>query len=337
MNWLAFDVGGANLKVADGRGFALVYPFQLWKDKKQLARELRTLLAESPKTDHLAVTMTGELADCFEDKEEGVRFIVESLQEAADGRHTRVYLTDGKLVAPQIALREPLRAAASNWHALGRFAARYAAGGSGLVLDIGSTTTDILPVVNGRLDARGSTDTERLLCGELVYTGVDRTPVCGVLQEVPYRGQKCPLAMELFATMLDAYVLTNDAPENPASRLTADGRPATKGQARIRLGRLIGSPADFNHRDAVSMAQAAAAAQVERIEQAARKVLQRMPAPPQTMLISGAGEFLARRVAEKLAAATEIVPLSAKIGKLASRAAPAHALAVLAREAMGLP
>src|SRR5438132_14083158 len=85
MNWLALDIGGANLKVADGRGFAASRPFPLWQTPQHLAVALRSLIAESPPADHLAATMTGELADCFATKAEGVRFIVDAFVEAAAG------------------------------------------------------------------------------------------------------------------------------------------------------------------------------------------------------------------------------------------------------------
>ena len=111
MNWLALDIGGANLKAANGEGYAASYVFPLWQDFQQLGAKLRSLIAEAPPCDHLAVTMTGELADCFASKAEGVRFIIEAVQGAADGRHTRVYLVDGRLVGPPVAMSEPLRRA----------------------------------------------------------------------------------------------------------------------------------------------------------------------------------------------------------------------------------
>ena len=130
MNWLALDIGGANLKAADGLGFAVSQAFPLWRSPKQLVEALRTLIAGAPRADHLAATMTGELADCFSTKTEGVQFIINALSTAADGRHTRIYLNNGLLVSPQIALKQPLAAAATNWHALARFAGRYAPKGS---------------------------------------------------------------------------------------------------------------------------------------------------------------------------------------------------------------
>ena len=79
MNWLALDIGGANLKVADGRGYAVSYPFALWKNHRQLEQRVRHAIENAPVASRLAVTMTGELADCFRSKEEGVLFILDAI------------------------------------------------------------------------------------------------------------------------------------------------------------------------------------------------------------------------------------------------------------------
>ncbi len=336
MSWLALDIGGANLKMADGRGFAISYPFALWRDSDQLARELRTLLTEGPAADHLAVTMTGELADCFDSKEIGVQFIVESLEQAADGRHTRIYLSDGKLVSPQVAVQRPQLAAASNWHALGRYAARFIPEGSGLVLDIGSTTVDVLPICDGELRNTSTDDTSRLISGELIYTGVERTPICALIQSAPYRGSRCMVAAEHFATTLDAYVLCNDIPESTLNKQTADCRSATKANARLRVSRLVGAPEDFNHRDAVGVALEVIDKQVETIVNAAERVVSRLPTPLTKIVVSGHGDYLAERVLKKMEISCEAVSMSAMIGRLPARCGPAHALAVLASEALQL-
>src|SRR5262245_22847468 len=118
MKWLAIDIGGANIKLADGDGYAVSYAFSLWKEPQRLATELRMLIAGAPRSDHLAVTMTGELADCFENRHAGVEFILRAVDQAADQRHTRIYLSNGTLVAPPAARTHPKLVAAANWHAL---------------------------------------------------------------------------------------------------------------------------------------------------------------------------------------------------------------------------
>lgn len=337
MHFLALDIGGANIKAADGVGYSATYPFPLWKDSAKLSRQLRTIISEAPQSDHLVVTMTGELADCFATKAIGVKFILDAVGKASDNRHARVYLSDGRMVTPQVALNFPQFVAAANWHVLATFAARFAPNRTALLIDIGSTTTDIIPIVNNVVTTRGSTDTTRLLSGELVYSGVERTAVCAVVQQVPYRGQKCPVAAEYFATTLDAYLVLERLPENPNNTNTADGKPATKGAARVRLGRVIAADEEeFNHRDAIVMAEAIANAQLARIAGAVKHVVSRLPQPPNVYILSGHGEFLALKGLEDFPPVSEVVRLSEKLGPEISRCAPAHALAVLAREAVGL-
>ncbi|MFV1966275.1 MAG: hydantoinase/oxoprolinase family protein [Pirellulaceae bacterium] len=334
MKWTGIDIGGAYLKLADGRGFADAFHFALWENPHRLAMELRTLVAHAPSSDHLAVTMTGELADCFETKAEGVRFIIEAVREAADGRHTRVYLRNGMLVTPQVAVSRPADVAAANWHALARFAARYAVHETALVIDVGSTTCDIIPLQDGEPAALGRTDTERLLAGELVYSGVERSPVCAVTDRVTYRGEQYPVAAEVFATMRDVNIILGELREDTAARLTADGRPGTKSAARARLARMIcADSATFNHRDAVILSQAVADAQAGRVASAIQRVVSQMPSPPAVCIVSGHGEFLVRRALDETMISPRIISLSEKLGAKVSRCAPAHALAILAREA----
>jgi probable H4MPT-linked C1 transfer pathway protein len=333
MNWLGIDIGGANLKLADGKAYAAVASFPLWRQPQQLTGALSQLLASAPTCGRLAVTMTGELADCFQTKEDGVRFILQSVRQTASGFHIQVYLTDGRLVPVDVALAEPLAAAASNWHALASFAGRYAPNGPAMLFDIGSTTCDLIPLLDGRSAASGSTDTKRLLAGELLYTGVERSPVCAVVDRVPYRGESCPLAHELFATMRDVYLFLGETPEDCDCHDTADGRPATLAAARSRLARMIcADPPQFDESDAMTMASAVAQAQAEGVGRAFRQVTASMAKPPMTIVVSGHGYHLARRVLAAVDYCGKIVSLGDRLGPDLSRVAASHALAVLAGE-----
>ncbi|HEX3725808.1 MAG TPA: hydantoinase/oxoprolinase family protein [Pirellulales bacterium] len=330
---MALDIGGANLKIADGHALGVSQPFALWQNPAQLSDALRALIALVPRVDHIAVTMTGELADCFTTKAEGVRFILDAVLTAADGRHTRVYLTNGKLVSLQTALRQPLLAAASNWHALASFAGRYVPEGNGLLIDIGSTTCDFIPLVDGAPVTIGKTDTNRMVNGELIYTGIVRSPVCAVAPLVPWRGRKCPTAQEVFATMWDVYIILGELPEEPNNTNTADNRPATKAAARDRLARQICADREiFNETDARLVSEAISQNQIRRIGAIATQLIARLQQPPHTIVISGRGEFLARRLLEKMKLKSMVISLARELGPELSHCAPAHALAVLARE-----
>jgi hypothetical protein len=136
----------------------------------------------------------------------------------------------------------------------------------------------------------------------------------------------------LFATAWDAYLITGDLSEEPESTHTADGRPATMEFARERLARVICADASmFDWNDARRAAAAVAEAQLQSIVKALTSVVSRMSSPPTAIVVSGQGEFLARRAAERGLPAVEIVSLGRRLGNALSRVAPAHALAVLAR------
>jgi probable H4MPT-linked C1 transfer pathway protein len=327
---LALDIGGANLKAAHSGGGARSVPFALWKTPQSLSAALRTLLRDWPSFEMLAVTMTGELCDCFPTKREGVSAILDAVLLAGVKMPVRVWLNDGRLVDVPTALDTPLLAAAANWLALATFAGRFAPRGPALVIDVGSTTTDIIPLLDGQPIPQGRSDPERLHCGELVYTGVRRTPLCALLG-----GQA---AAEFFATTLDAYLVLGQLPEDAADGDTADGRPATREYAESRLARMICADLETStHAERHDIAVRVTRRQVQMIVHALETVISRLPGPPDNVILSGSGEFLAEIAwrGQKSCPPCASVSLGERIGTEVSRAACAYALAVIASEHVG--
>jgi probable H4MPT-linked C1 transfer pathway protein len=325
MNVLGLDIGGANLKAAHSSGSALSVPFPLWKEPSQLSHRLRELIAATPAHGVVAVTMTGELCDCFGSKSEGVLSILDAVSASADGRPVRVWTLQG-FVNETVARQRPLTAASANWLALAAYACRHVQA-NGLLIDIGSTTTDIVPMASGRPAPKGAADAERLRSLELVYTGVRRTPICAVLG--------VGVAAELFATTLDAYLVLEIIAENTADRNTADGRPATKAAAHARLARMLcADPEALDRRETTKLAQRILLRQVYQLTMALDHVLRSLPGSADTVVISGEGEFLARLVLNQQNGfrGGRVISLADKLGPEISRAACAYALAVLAQE-----
>jgi probable H4MPT-linked C1 transfer pathway protein len=322
---LGLDIGGANLKAVHLDGTARLYPFALWQHPEQLPAALRGLVEGMPAFDRLAVTMTGELCDCFPTKRNGVLAIFDAVAEAIPDRTILVWRTDGHFADLASARQEPLLAAAANWLALAAYAGRFAPQGSALLIDIGSTTTDIIPLHDGKPVPRGRTDTERMKTSELVYTGVGRTPVCALLGS--------GVMAEVFATILDVYLVLGDLPEHHIGP-TADGRPATKAFAHARLARMIGGDAETCSTEAtLRLARQAAAVQQAIVQHALRPVLRALPVLPAKFILGGTGEFLARRVLQRMNFSEEkLFSLSNHLGPSVSAAACAHAVAVLAGE-----
>lgn len=335
MHSVGLDIGGANLKGADREGRAVCRPFAVWREPQRLGDELAELLTELGPCDLLAVTMTAELADCYATKAEGVAAVLRAVERAAGRVPVVVWQTGGEFVSPDEARDFPMLAAAANWHALATWVGRAVPRGRSLLIDIGSTTTDLIPLLDGRPVPAGLTDRERLLAGELVYTGARRTPLCAVAPAVPHSGSLCPLAAELFATTFDVYLLLGELPEDPADTQTANGSPATCAAAHDRLARMLCCDRhELPRSDAETIARFLADAQRTQIRQAVDRVLAAADGPPDHVILTGSGAFLAERIH------TEHPPLqSARPVRLAdmlppavSEAACAFAVARLAAE-----
>jgi probable H4MPT-linked C1 transfer pathway protein len=330
---LGLDIGGANLKAAHTDGDARTSAFALWKDPAGLPAALADLVADLPESDLLAVTMTGELCDCFESSRAGVLAILDAVASVAGPRPVRVWDHDGLFADLERARDQPLTVASANWLALATFAGRFAPEGNALLLDVGTTTTDIVPLIDGVPRPEGRTDPQRLEYGELVYRGWRRTPVCALAG--PSR------AAEFFATMHDVYLMMKVVPEEPSHRDTADGRPATRADAARRLARMLcGDLETITEQQCRRLAEEMNFRLCTQLAQAAADVLKRLPGPPGTLLASGSGEFLLPGVLASSALPPErhawpVVSLGERLGRGVSAAACAYAVAVLCQEREG--
>jgi probable H4MPT-linked C1 transfer pathway protein len=335
MRILGWDIGGAHIKVSDGASVSREIEFPMWSRPGDLAGALQSLMIEHP-ADAWAVTMTGELADCFSTKAEGVAHIVRAVQEAAEGRETAIWSTAGEFVNPDEAIAWPLLVAAANWHALATWAGRAVPTGNALLIDIGSTTTDIIPLRNGFPDPTGRTDTERLISGELIYTGVRRTPLNTIASVVEINGERCPLAAELFASALDLYLLSGEITEDASDPETANARPATVEHALDRVARMV--CADRNELTEAAIRSIAAqlgAYHVRQISAGIERIAASLGDMLETVVLSGSGEFLARRALESIEPRLKpvsVLSLSEMLGDSHSQAACAFALSRLAAE-----
>ena len=336
MGALGIDVGGANIKIATADGFAYAYPFAIWKNKHELADALKHVRGMSPVFDRLAVTMTAELADCFGSKAEGVRFILTAIREVFGNYPCKVYSVGGKLLSLEQASLSPEAVAASNWHALANLGQRWFQGRSGLIVDAGSTTTDIVPLVDGRIATESASDLDRLQSGELVYLGVERTPVCGLADRVRFRGKTCPLANEWFATSLDVFLVLGLADEEPENHGTADGRPATREFAKTRLARMICADGDeVTWAEIHEMARELNAIMVQRVADGIRQVTQRHAMQVDLTVIAGHGNYLVEAALDAAGVNTHREYLADLLSANTARCAPAYALAVLADQQWG--
>ena len=244
-----WDVGGAHVKVsmADAAGAVLdvaQWACPLWQGLGHLERTIDLVFERWPeaRTDAAlhAVTMTGEMVDLFEDRAHGVRAIAAALAQRL-GPRLRFYAGDAGWLTAQACADGWRSVASANWLATARWIASRVP--NALLIDIGSTTTDIIPIAGGCVVALAATDAGRLATGELVYQGVVRTPLCGIAQRIEFAGAAVNVMNEWFATTADIYRLTGELASHYDLYPSADQGPKTEAASRTRLARMIGRDA----------------------------------------------------------------------------------------------
>lgn len=328
---VGWDIGAANLKAARVVGrppsveAVLESPFALWREPRRLPQMLTQIGARLGEAPAMAVTLTAELADCFATKREGVGFVLDALETAFPSTRLRVYGVDGRFRAVGAARADPLRVAAANWRATAELVASTETGC--ILIDVGSTTADLIPILGGRVAARGLTDPARLALGELVFTGALRTPVCAISRFLPYRRRRCRVAAEWFAIAADAHRWLGSLSEADYTCDTPDGRGRSRREAGARLARMVAADLEMlDDADVTAIARAVAAAQVRAIASGLRQVLLGLGAlAPRLAVLAGRGAFLGRAAAEALGLAARPIALAGP----AQQAAPAAAVALL--------
>jgi probable H4MPT-linked C1 transfer pathway protein len=294
-----WDIGGAHVKACRTAGGQVLDVVQwacpLWQGLEHLDVVLQAARQRWPqlKLGTHAVTMTGEMVDLFAHREDGVGRIAAHLAQRLAPGTLHFFAGDaGWCGADEAAWRWDAIASA-NWLATARHAAQ-ARTGDGVLIDIGSTTTDLIAFRNGRVLTTARSDVERLASGELVYQGVVRTPLCALAQRSAWRGRPLNVMNEFFATVADVYRLTGEL--DPAHDLHASADNAGKDLAatRQRLARMIGLDArDGSVQAWLDVARAWRECQVQEISGQLQRVLALHGLGRDTRVVSaGCGDFL---------------------------------------------
>jgi len=334
---IGWDIGGVNTKVARVESAVVrhtrSHPYEIQRDPLALAPLLRSLAHAigASADDHHAVTMTAELSQMFRTKREGVTFVLDAVSRAFPSARLHVFTVDGRFVSPTDALTEPLAVAASNWAATASIVALDHA--NALVIDVGTTTTDIIPIVDGQVAALGTTDPARLASGELVYTGALRTPVEAITPHAPLGTSLAGVSAESFTLVGDVHVWRGDLAPDDYSVIAPDGRPASREFAGERIARVVCADREILDDRAISaIADAVADAQVDLIARAIARVCERHRTL-RTAVVTGLGSFIAARAARQ--AGLSIIELADSLGADGARCAPAAAVALLLERHQG--
>jgi probable H4MPT-linked C1 transfer pathway protein len=304
---IGWDIGGAHVKAARAENGRLVAVAQRacapHLGLAHLERPIRETLEELGAAARHRVTMTAELSDAFEDRARGVVAVAAMAAHEIGAGDILFYAgARGFVERPRLAAPEAAEAVASaNWRASAEFVAQHCA--QALFVDMGSTTTDLVPIRDGHVAAQGATDAERLANGELAYAGFSRGAPQAYASRAPIDGLWTPLVNEAFASMADVRRVLGELPERESRAdlsPTADGRAKSFAASCARLARVIGrDAAQLTEMQARALARYFADAQMRAIEdQIALLASREAFAPDAPFVVAGVGRALASRLAE---------------------------------------
>lgn len=303
---VGWDIGGAHVKASVFRDNCLVnviqLPCPLWRGITFLEDIVDKVLSQiaAKKACH-AVTMTGEMVDFFQGRDEGVRQILTILHAKIDAKHLYVFAgREGLLCFDNLNSSHYAHIASANWLASAVCASRVV--DSALFIDIGSTTTDVLILNGGEVKSGGFSDYDRLVSGELVYTGIVRTPIATITERVYFEGNHVPLMAEIFATTADVYRLTGELQEGWDLWPTADGGKKSVVASARRLARMIGRDLQSAAWDSwIKLADSLREHQLRSIQNACIQQISRLDLNCKPLVIgAGVGCFLAIDVSSRL-------------------------------------
>ncbi|NOQ93125.1 MAG: H4MPT-linked C1 transfer pathway protein [Methylophaga sp.] len=302
-----WDIGGAHVKVArcDQQG-QLIQVIQvacpLWQGIEQLEQAIASIFTQlNNKGDVAAITMTGELVDIFSDRQAGVEGILACLAHYINVDNTYVYAAELGWLTPNNAIKNWQHVASRNWQASATHVAQRIP--NGLFVDIGSTTSDIIPFVEGQAVPQKHDDFGRQTSRELLYTGAIRTPLIAISQTAPFNGLSVSLAAELFATTADIWCLLGELNPSAIQDTSADGQSWELDACACRIARLLGTDANqAEEKQWVQLAQWFAEQQCHQITDAILHVLSaHSELPSDAPLIgAGVGRFIVKFCAQRL-------------------------------------
>lgn len=323
---LGLDIGGANTKASSPDGcYARSVYLPLWKDSR-LEDILFKIKEDCPDVEKVAVVMTGEGADSFLEKRLGVRYIKQKVESVFDDVY---YLSiDGTFEKD---ITDEKKFFSANWIAsvikLMELEEDF------LFIDMGSTTTDIIPVIDGRICSR-KTDFERLLDGTLIYIGALRTDVSTMAEKVKIlsRDRYCPIAKERYAQMADVYNILGSIKEKDYICETPDGKGRSIEDSKRRLARIVCCDLeDLEDCDVVHIADEIKMVEINMLSDGINKILNKKEwdSRIENIFIAGSGEFVVREALKRVKDLYNITSLAEIFGDEISSVFPAFSVGSL--------
>ena len=242
MKIIGWDIGGAHIKAAKidfnkktSKTKQIYSP--IWKNLNYLKKSIKLIKKKLGKTNYHAITMTAELSDIFPDRKNGVNHVV-NLSSKILGEKNIFFYSKKSFLIKKLAIKKPFELNSMNWHATASFVSNFFP--NCILVDIGSTTSDIIPIKNKEIISKDVSDYQRLKSNELIYLGVLRTPIQAV-------ERKKNLINENFANLSDVYRVLNKIPNTLDLLPTLDNKTKNKHDSARRIARIFGKDYKKNH------------------------------------------------------------------------------------------
>ncbi len=342
VNVLGLDIGGANTKAAFLKSQngtvkeieTLLEYFPIWKDGKdklpKVLEKLKTKLTGTKTVDGVGVTITAELSDAYRTKKGGINHVLDCVCHVFGGVPLFVLDVEANLLSVEKARREPYRVASANWAATGWMVSKLVK--DCVVVDVGSTSTSIIPIMDGKIATKGKTDLEKLQNGELVYSGSLRTNVATIVDKIPVKGKMTRVSSELFSQSGDVHLLLGNITEKEYTAETCDGRGKTRNETASRLARVVCADTDMlTEQEIRGMAKFVYGKQVEQIADGLKQVSDRIKQAKMAVVTGLGREFLARKAAEKVGF-NNIIALEELLSVDAAVVSPSVGIALMVAE-----
>ena len=257
---IGFDIGGANSKAAliECKGGkitslnSMIDYFPFWEKTNKDIIEMFTNLLKKLTTNfsisleeiaYVAISITAELSDAFYTKRDGIFTILAALEEVFGVEKLKFITTKNQFVDFLIAKKDYLAISAANWVGTALFLGNFIK--NCILIDGGSTTIDIIPIVNSLPNTKGKDDLSRIVYHELIYTGGLRATIPSITHFVPYKGTQVRISFEKFALISDVHRILNNITEKDYINDTADNRSKSLEDCYARLARIICSDLDL--------------------------------------------------------------------------------------------
>lgn len=323
MNILGLDIGGANTKAALVKfrsseileSFSVIEYFPFWeKTLNDIPSMFKRIVENLIILNHLklkninfvSITITAELSDAFQTKRKGIFTILNALEQVFEKEKMFFINNKNEFINFNQVKSDPISIAAANWVSTSLFLGKFVP--NCILIDAGSTTIDIIPILNSVPVTLGKNDIERLMNHEMIYTGGLRATIPSITHFVPYKEKMVRISFEKFALVSDVHRILKNITEAEYINDTADNRSKSINDCYARLARIICMDIDsFSIKELDVIAQYIYDKQIEiishEIQEFLKDLTKRLPEfrdDPSFVLTGLSTDFLIRNTLKKL-------------------------------------